>query len=145
LSISQYLAYRFSQHPSVLPVTGYGWHTLLSTLNSPPQGLGSSLYNPHILITHSYSAFFLYLWSPGCCTWFTLLSPSPRMVQDHDHSGLSQMCLPLAMISHLSIINLVLHHTEGQSCPFLPSSFLSFFLPSFLSFFLSFMSYIIYI
>lgn len=32
------------------------------------------------------------------------------------------MSLPLAMLSHTSIVNFLLHHTEGQSCPFLSIS-----------------------
>lgn len=35
------------------------------------------------------------------------------------------MCLPLAMLSHLSIINVLLHHTKEQLCP--PLSFLFLF------------------
>lgn len=45
-----------------LPVTGCGWHTLPSTLNSLAKGLGypsprgSSLYNPDILVPFPLSS-----------------------------------------------------------------------------------------
>lgn len=55
------LAFRFSQS---LPITGYSWHTLPSTLKFPAQGQGcpcprgSSLHDPDILATHPFFGSF---------------------------------------------------------------------------------------
>lgn len=48
---------------------------------------------------------------PGCSTWLPSLPPQPLMVWGQDHSGLPQMCLPLPMLSHIFIINFLLHPT----------------------------------
>lgn len=87
-----------------LPDTGCGWHTPPSTpeLSSP----GAGLPVPQRLLPIQ-SRYFDYLLS--FCTFvllaavlpvLSLPSPSRHMVQGHDHSRLSQMCLPLAMFSY---------------------------------------------
>ena len=84
------LASRFFQQPQFLPDIGYSWHIPPFTLNTPAQRLGcpSPLPPgalPYIVQTFCYPAF-LYLWPPGCCTWFfsslLLLTPSPCPVLD---------------------------------------------------------------
>lgn len=76
-----------------------------------PESLSPYLLQGMAAIPH------LHLWSPGCCTWspsLHFLSPSPCSSwgpahAGHVHSRLSRMCLPLATLTHVSIINLLLH------------------------------------
>lgn len=92
-------------------------HSLSWTLHS--KGLGCSfLCNPTILVTHSFWTFG----SPVCCSWLPTLpflfpSPSSHSIAQsgYSHSGLSQRSLPLAVLSHITTINL-LHHTCDLSC-----------------------------
>lgn len=53
-----------------------------------------------------------------CCTWFSSLPLSPHVAQGHVHCGLSQTSLPLAMLSFLSTINLLLRHLPRSSYVF---------------------------
>ena len=48
---------------------------------------------PYIIQTFLGTCPFLYLWPLGCCSWFSSPPPWPYP------SGLSQLCLPLAMLS----------------------------------------------
>lgn len=68
-------------------------------------------------IIQTFWLLLLLLRCPGCCTWFFSFpclfpSPSLHMAQGHAHSGLSQVCLPLAMLSHVPTINRFLHCIE---------------------------------
>ena len=88
--------------PESLPVRRYVWHSPLSTLNFPAQGLdcpsprGFSLYNPDVLFT-CLVASLLYLWPPGCCTW----SP-PSFSPPHLRVGISWLFTNLFCLFHLS-------------------------------------------
>lgn len=99
-----------------LPATGYGWHTLHSTLYFSRQRLdcpfprGSSLHNPYILITYALCPFF-WLLATVPCFHLSLLLLSSHMLQHHDLSELSQNCLPIAMLLHISTTIFLFLHT----------------------------------
>jgi hypothetical protein len=113
------LASRFLKHPSVLPVAGYGWHTLPPTLFSLalklvcPSPSCPSLYNSAIL---AIWPFWSVLYSiglslgPGSLSLLQLLSAFSLHgpVQGHILSGCSP---PLHMLSLLSTMNFLLRHT----------------------------------
>lgn len=116
------LATRFSQQPSVPTCYSlYGWHTLLSILNSLAQGQGCpfprcpSLYNPAILVTPPATHTFLNLF-PSCLLGFLFLScfnsfPPPHMARVKSSLD-SPRCLCLCLcFSFLSAINFLLHRT----------------------------------
>ena len=67
----------------------------------------------NILVTHSlFVPLGLLAAAPGFPLFpLSSLPPSPHMTQGHILSELSQKSLPLAMLSHISIINFLLHHT----------------------------------
>ena len=98
------------------PQFPHGWHTLHSTLYFSGQRLdcpsprGSSLHNSYILITYALCPFFWLLATVPC---FHLSLPflSSHMLQHHEHSELSQKCLPLAMLSHISTTIFLFLHT----------------------------------
>lgn len=97
--------------PQTPPVTGPSWLAYPAsylTLNSPSHGLGfPSLHNPTILVPCSLCTFG----PPGSCTRSPSL-PSPHVTQlSPVLSGFSQRSLPLAVLSHIATINLLLHHT----------------------------------
>ena len=72
---------------------------VLRTLQ-PKIGGPFSLYNPVILVPCPLSPFFKpFALLAACCTWFPSLPLSPHVAQGHVHCGLSQMSLPLAMLS----------------------------------------------
>lgn len=88
-----------------LPDTGCGWHTPPSTpeLSSPGAGLPVAPEAPPYII-HIFWSLLLSFCAFGLLgavlPVLSLPSPSCHMVQGHDHSRLSQMCLPLAMFSY---------------------------------------------
>lgn len=98
-SLSPYLYQGIAGIPTLYPELSRPWP-------SCPSPSGPCLCNSCILVTHPlwYTSAPL---APGCCISF----PSPHVVQGHDNSGVSQMCLPQAMLSHISLINFLLHHT----------------------------------
>ena len=113
-----YLIYRSGPGLQELPasLSPYPYPACYPEYSSPwtslPFPRSSSLYNPDILVTHS----FMNPWPPGCYTWvclFPSLLPFSfhHVAQDHGHSRLSQMSLTLAMLSLLSITNFLLQHT----------------------------------
>lgn len=76
---------------------------------SSPEAL--FLYYPDILVAYSL-LFFCSFCTFGLLAVFgfklslsPFLSLSPHLVQDQDHSGLSQMHLPPAMLTHISLLN----------------------------------------
>lgn len=105
--------------PQSLSDTEHGQHNQTPTLNFAAQGLdypsprGSSLYNPDILV----ACPCLLAAKPG----FPFSSPHGPTQSGHVQSVLSQMSLslPLLILSLLSTIHFLLHHTQKQSCPFL--------------------------
>jgi hypothetical protein len=109
-----------------------GWHTLFPTLNfsSPRTGLGF-LLSPSFSDPYITQPFCLnQCLGPSCFLVSSSSSAFPSHLPSHDlaqsgrvHSGLFWM--PLAMLSLLSTINLLLHLTKEQSCLPLISFFFS--------------------
>ena len=101
LSIPQFLLQGMAGIPHPLPWTFQS--RVWAALSSEP-----SVYNPSILVTLTCSdtsgLLAAVLGSP-------LSFPLFHLVQGHHHSGLSQMCLPLTMLSHVSMLSFLPHHT----------------------------------
>lgn len=110
-----------------LPVTGSSWLAYLAPYPKlQSRGWATlPLVALFCIIKHfGYLASLLYsLWA----SWLLCLVPSHGTAQPV-HSELSQMPLTLALPSHVSTINLLLHYTSGaEQSYFLSFLFLSFF------------------
>ena len=110
---------------NLIQVTKSSWLAYFAppTLNSLSSGAG--LLCPQLSFPLQSNKFgYPCSFGPlGCCTF-----PSPPVslfccssshtAQGHVHSGLSQVFLSLAVLSHLSMVNFLFHHTYKQSRPF---------------------------
>jgi hypothetical protein len=107
--------------------------TFNAELSSPGAGLPfprhSSLYNPDSLVacltpvppppTHTPTSFLPFALLATAPSFSSLPLPFSNAVRsDHVHSGHSHMALSLPILSLLSTINLLLHHTEGTVISF---------------------------
>lgn len=110
--------------PQSLPVTEPSWLAYHPTPTTPPHTLlspGSWAALPYIIWPFWLPTLFCTFWPPSSCIWFTPPHPHPHGATQSGnvYSGLSQMSLPLAVLSHLSITNFLLHHTRNSHVPFL--------------------------
>ena len=101
--LNAYLTYQHRLGCHIFPASfspyllEYGW---LTTLTSPEEL--PYIIHPFCLPAH-FLPFSLLAAEPGFPSLSSL--PSPDMVQGHVHSTLSQMLMPLAMLSLISTIN----------------------------------------
>lgn len=104
--------------PQSTQVTGPSWVAYPDPDPKLAQGVGrpfskvSSLYDPATLVTHLFFFFnfFFYHLSPWLLHLAPLLFPSP-LSSPASGSELSQMPLPLALLSPLLTVNFLLLHT----------------------------------